>query len=472
MRLILGVALGALLSGCQGEVVVNHAPVVVPPGDLVVSLGDVLTVEIEASDPDGDALVLEMVDGPSAAVLTDETLSWTPTASDVGTHDCLISVTDDGDPPLTGYAEFTATVVDPDEPGVNHPPELVPPDDQVVEVGDEMSLTLVYDDPDADTVTLAIESGPAAATLVGDVLSWSPVVGDVGAHGFVLSATDDGVPALTDFAVFTATVVDPDAPGVNHPPEADPIADQLVEAGVEVSFSVSATDPDEDTLSWSAEQKPTGAVFVPATRAFSWTPTAGQEGTHYALFKVTDDGTPPLSDFVLVRIDVWVPGGGNLPPTFFSVPAPGLVDACQDFTASFEAIDPDGDDVEYVAFDLPDGATLTPDGTTGVLDWRPTSEQTGVFEIVVYAIDDGWPTMSSGVPYSIEVGPVVGPVSIPPPSRMSRSRGAKRRSWRSTTTTVSPSRFPHCRQARSGTRERERSPGSRRPTTWASTTLR
>jgi hypothetical protein len=87
--------------------------------------------------------------------------------------------------------------------------------------------------------------------------------------------------------------------------------------------------------------------------------------------------------------------------------ANGLINSCEFFTASFEALDPEGDEVVYSSPSLPEGATLTQVGSTATLEWTPTQEQFGQFVLLVYATDQGSPPQSSYLLYYIQV--------IPPP---------------------------------------------------------
>ena len=55
-----------------------------------------------------------------------------------------------------------------------------------------------------------------------------------------------------------------------------------------LTFTVSASDADGDSLTYSASNLPTGASFNTATRVFTWTPADGQTGTYTVTFSVTD----------------------------------------------------------------------------------------------------------------------------------------------------------------------------------------
>jgi hypothetical protein len=56
-----------------------------------------------------------------------------------------------------------------------------------------------------------------------------------------------------------------------------------------LSFTLLATDPDGDTLTYSASSLPSGATFNPATKTFTWTPSYRQAGSYSSVsFTVSD----------------------------------------------------------------------------------------------------------------------------------------------------------------------------------------
>jgi uncharacterized repeat protein (TIGR01451 family) len=78
------------------------------------------------------------------------------------------------------------------------------------------------------------------------------------------------------------------------PPVLDAIATpQTIVIGDTLTFTVTATDPDGDNLTFSLENEPSGATIDANTGEFSWTPTS--KGTYSATIKV-DDGSPNSSD--------------------------------------------------------------------------------------------------------------------------------------------------------------------------------
>jgi hypothetical protein len=88
---------------------------------------------------------------------------------------------------------------------------------------------------------------------------------------------------------------------VNQAPVLDPIENKTVYTGSFLTFTVRATDPDGNSLTYSASNLPTNATFNPTTRTFTWTPTPAQVGTVTVTF-VASDGS--LSDTVSTWITV------------------------------------------------------------------------------------------------------------------------------------------------------------------------
>lgn len=78
----------------------------------------------------------------------------------------------------------------------------------------------------------------------------------------------------------------------NRPPIIAEIPDKTVKEGQLLEVSVSATDPDGDPITLTANNLPDGAVFEDngdGTGVLFWTPTFGQAG-NYAIEITADDG--------------------------------------------------------------------------------------------------------------------------------------------------------------------------------------
>jgi len=89
-------------------------------------------------------------------------------------------------------------------------------------------------------------------------------------------------------------------PSTNRAPVLDSIGDKAVVEQTTLSFTISATDPDGNTLAYSASNLPVGATFDAATRTFSWTPEEGQAGVYAGIrFQVSDGSLSDAEDITI-----------------------------------------------------------------------------------------------------------------------------------------------------------------------------
>ena len=126
----------------------------------------------------------------------------------------------------------------------------------------------------------------------------------------------------------------------------NPIGAKSVDEGNLLTFTVTTSDPDEDGLTLSASNVPTGASFSPSSQVFSWTPDYGDAGIYNVQFTVTDNGTPAESDLEIVPITVVEPPASNLPPDqpIIASPHDGEMETDLLLTVETEPFsDPDGD---------------------------------------------------------------------------------------------------------------------------------
>jgi hypothetical protein len=84
-----------------------------------------------------------------------------------------------------------------------------------------------------------------------------------------------------------------------HGPALENIGDKSVYVNKSLNFTVSATDPDADPITYSAQNLPSGATFQGQT--FSWTPTGGQVGTYKVTF-IASDGSEQDSETITITV--------------------------------------------------------------------------------------------------------------------------------------------------------------------------
>jgi hypothetical protein len=274
----------------------NTPPTLDPIDDKTVDEGALLEFTVTASDPDFNNLTLSASNLPTGATFNPSTgvFTWTPTFDDAGAYPGIeFTATDDGDPVESTSETITITVVD-----VNRAPILDTIGDQVVNEGALLEFTVTASDTDFDNLVFSAANLPSGATFVGDTFSWTPTFSQEGNYTDVeFTVTDDGGPMELDVELITITVGN-----VNRAPVFDPLGAQEVLETATLTFNVTATDPDLDTVVVSAGTLPMGATFT--SGVFDWTPDQTQAGIYVVEFTATDDGTPVESMTLEVSITV------------------------------------------------------------------------------------------------------------------------------------------------------------------------
>jgi hypothetical protein len=157
----------------------------------------------------------------------------------------------------------------------------------------------------------------------------------------------------------------------NSPPVFVPMENQQVNAQQTLTFTVQATDIEDNTLTYSAGSLPYGASFNPDTQTFTWTPNSDQIGSYTVLFEVTDDGVPQLNDTMEVTITV---GNANQPPVFEAMTSQQVYEG-QELSFTVSATDPENDTLTYSVVEPPTGSEFDPD--TQTFSWSPDTPSPG-----------------------------------------------------------------------------------------------
>lgn len=152
-----------------------------------------------------------------------------------------------------------------------------------------------------------------------------------------------------------------------------------------LTFTVSASDADGDSLTYSASNLPAGASFNTATRVFAWTPVDGQAGTYAVTFDVTD-GYLKDSESVTITVNEV----NHAPVITAFVPANNAVfDESDTINIDVTASDVDGQALSY---------TIKIDGvissTSSSYVWNTDYSSAGSHTILV-TVSDGTNEVSS-----------------------------------------------------------------------------
>jgi hypothetical protein len=87
----------------------------------------------------------------------------------------------------------------------------------------------------------------------------------------------------------------------NMPPQFnDPISSSSGQEGTKIVIDASATDPEDEPISYSASNLPTGAAFNTATGRFEWTPTYVQSGTYVVAISANDGNSANVMTVTII----------------------------------------------------------------------------------------------------------------------------------------------------------------------------
>ncbi|MBN2477072.1 MAG: putative Ig domain-containing protein [Pirellulales bacterium] len=290
---------------------------------------------------------------------------------------------------------------------MNHPPTIAPLDDQTVAEGSTLLLVataLDTDDP-PDGLTFSLDGNVPEGALMdpaSGVLTWTPSERQgPGTYRIGVRVTDDGSPPLSDLTFFSVRVDE-----VHQSPLIDQVADQTVAEGQKLLLAITVTDPDvpsgQFTFGFETDV-PDGAEIDPGTGVFTWIPTEEQGPGVYPITITVDDGTSAQGDtmrFVVVVEEA------NQPPVLAEI-ADQAVDRGR--TLSLTAVATDADrPANGLTFglgaDAPPGASIDP--ISGLFTWTPSPFlELGSYDATVLVFDDGMPSYSDSVTFSILAEP-------------------------------------------------------------------
>jgi hypothetical protein len=225
----------------------NEPPTLNTIANLDCTVNEAPTVAISYDDPDGDILTVSPSSDDAAIatvnLLDDTTLQVN--CLDEGSASITVSI-DDGKGG-TASLSFSVNVT----PG-NAPPVLTDFAPVACEAGDTTTVSVTYNDPDGDTVTISASADNGNASVNASDTSLEISCDSPGDTNITVQA-DDGNGG-TDSASFVVTVNQ-----ANQVPVLDAVSDVTCAVGETPSTALNYNDPDGDTVTASASSD-NGAV--------------------------------------------------------------------------------------------------------------------------------------------------------------------------------------------------------------------
>jgi Putative Ig domain/GDSL-like Lipase/Acylhydrolase len=372
-------ALDSLLQGC------NHPPVITTnPSSQSNTENDLVSLDIDATDADSDQLTysarnlppglnINPTSGLISGTISYEAYTGTP-------YNVMVKVTDDGQLKRSDAVSFTWTVAN-----LNRPPALTQPSNQTSAENSSPSLQLSASDPDGDTLSYGASGLPDGLSvnpntgLISGIVSYAAASNSP--YTVTVTATDNGSPVKQASKTFTWEITN-----VNRPPQITSPGNQSDVEGEQISLPVTASDPDGDTLIFSATGLPIELSIHPVTGIISGFIGCQAAGSYPVIVKAADNLNPSLSAEAAF---IWNVGVANCSPKVLS---PGDQNSSEGTQTSLQisASDPDGPEtLTFSASGLPLDLTINPASgeITGLLSYEASF--TSPYDITVTATDPG-----------------------------------------------------------------------------------
>jgi len=181
----------------------NHPPSIADVKDVSVNEGSSFSVQAQAFPNDtGQALTYSLNGAPAGMSISATGLISYPVAV-FGVHTVTVTVTDNGAGALTASDSFILTVNK-----LNKPPVINSSAPTTANITQPYTYTIIASDPDNDTLTYGLYTSPPGMTMVGNVISWTPLANQAALWPVRVFAKDGkGGEATQDFNINVSSVI-------------------------------------------------------------------------------------------------------------------------------------------------------------------------------------------------------------------------------------------------------------------------
>ncbi|TDR22310.1 Ig-like domain-containing protein [Marinicella litoralis] len=331
---------------------------------------------IEVEDPDtGDDISMRLINGPDGVRLDpfSGVLYWVPSPSQLGQHSIQIEAKD-----LQGLSDVIQLNILVEENTNNLPPYISSSANGLAYVDVEYDYQVVANDPNNNPLEYALLQSPAGMQIhpMTGKVNWIPESSQVGDHEIVIDVAD--ILGASVQQTYTLQVIEVGTPPSNEYPtiNSQPPFNAFTNSPYE--YLVSARDADGDVLIFSLTEAPVGMTLA-QNGLVTWTPVS--EGTYSVVLRVSD-GFGFIEQAWSIQVTTIV--ADNVAPEITSTPS---LNATVNSLYSYDviAVDADLDVLQYTLFVGPAGMQINSE--SGEISWLPTTNQVGVFDVVVY-VDD------------------------------------------------------------------------------------
>jgi RHS repeat-associated protein len=353
----------------------NSSPVITSQPRRTIALGQTYFYAVKANDPNNDPLTYTIDEQSRQKGITIDNqgiVSWTPNPNQLGANSVTITVSDGrgGVTPQTFNIDVVSTTV-----RSNSAPSITSAPNLITNIEREYQYNLTGTDTDGDLLLWSLDNKPSGMVIDTNtgVLRWQPRKDQIGSQTVAVRLTDNyGAFVVQEFTLAVG--------GLNQAPQIVSTPVTRAAQNQQYTYTVVATDPENDTLTYSLGRRPTG-MTIDNQGLIRWTPTNTSPQTVEVIVSDSQGATSTQT----YNIEVSTTAINNA-PTITSTPVylarPGSA-----YQYQIVATDPDaGDSLTYQLLSST-ASGMSINSTTGLLTW--TNPVAGTYTIAVGAVDRG-----------------------------------------------------------------------------------
>ena len=253
--------------------------------------------DVNATDPDDDSLTYILTTSADGMTIDAQSglINWLPGFDAAGSHTVSVTVSD-GQGADTVHS-YVLTILN-----INRPPVINTTQLPVATQGLPYSVSIDANDPDGDALSFSLQNQPTTLTIdaLSGEINWPIVDESVGSHSFTVTITDSHS-AQTSLPINLLVEKQNSLPVVSSLPHT------VAVVGKQYSYTINATDADDDTLIYSLDTAPGGLLITGNT--LSWLPETSNVGQHNVSVSITDGHSTITHQYTLnaIAIDDSIP---------------------------------------------------------------------------------------------------------------------------------------------------------------------
>jgi len=329
--------------------------------------------DVDASDSENDSISFSLSTNPSGMTInSDGVINWTPPASlSAYSETVTVDITDGNSTAQQSFSINVSIINDP--PSITSTAATSAIEDVLYQY--QVAVSDPDDNNDGSAITFSLANAPTGMTVSSTgLITWTPTEGQGSVTNVVLTVADGG----EDSASSATETFSINVTAVNDAPIVTSSAVTSATESVVYSYQVTATDAENDTLSFSVVSGPTGLSIDANTGEISWTPAeAGSNYTEDISIQI-DDGSDPVNHDFTVNVSA-----DNDPPIFTSSATTSASEG-QAYSYDLAASDNENDSLTYSLTSGPSGMALTGNQLT----WTPDQAVANYQESVIVAVSD------------------------------------------------------------------------------------